>query len=284
MTLNAILDAAPHPVEVIATRELGTKIFDVNTIFILGNIADINMDHLVQKKIIDIVNNHCFFKIEFDYGFIPYRGMIPYRTYTGKEYKAEEHYGTMLWQFGKLIRDKAAGIFYMSTEQLNIYDHHLGISSRKNKFHVLSSCFSEESLTLMRQIRDSDQERNDCWMTVDGQDEWQSFCKGLKEAVLFADNKKADIAVISTKTHEDMLVAMGEYDTFVLLPNIHDTCPRTAIEAKLCGAEFIGNENVQHSNEYWFKQDVESIDNYISGRPKFFWETIHNDHYLSAVS
>jgi glycosyltransferase involved in cell wall biosynthesis len=58
-----------------------------------------------------------------------------------------------------------------------------------------------------------------------------------------------------------------------------DTCPRTAIEAKLLGCEVICNDKVQHKDELWFQGSKENTIEYLRERAKLFWiETLSNSN------
>ena len=71
-----------------------------------------------------------------------------------------------------------------------------------------------------------------------------------------------------------MLHLLSGYKGLINKPIIDDTCPRVTIEAKLMGLEVIADEMSQHIAEKWWKQTPGKIVDYLSSRPKLFWEIV----------
>lgn len=282
MTFQAIIDyglSIGKSIQKVATRDLGSLIVDSPAFYVLGNVCDTHAPDVAEplKRILEAPGT--FSKIEFDYGYIPYRGTIPYEKFTGGKYAP--HPANPLEYGYKVLRANAHSIFYMSKVQRKIHEGHLGKAAATEV--VLSSCFTEDNLDHMKLIRGFYQEdKADKWTIVDGRDPWQQWCKGVTHAQHAIENTKLsdfkDYEVVKTDSHEALLQILGKNKGYIMLPNIHDTCPRTVIEARLCGAEVITNNNVQHCNESWYdnKTPVE-IEEYIRERPAVFWENIPCD-------
>lgn len=269
MTLAGLLEDV-NDLVVIPTKDLTMAAIENPELIIFGNICDVRSQE-VSQALQQIVSYSEFVKIEFDYGFIPYRGEIPYKCYVGQDYPGPEATHQEMARFYKDMRERAVGIFFMSKEQMKIHDKYLG--KGLSPCHVLSSCFSNHSLDRMEEIRNRDQAREG-WIIVNGCDRWQEWCKGVNNAVSQATDDGVNYKVVETDTNDELLELFGSSEGMYMLPNIHDTCPRTAIEARLCGANIVVNENVQHGKEIWFNQSVEEIHEYLKGRKDFFWSKL----------
>lgn len=274
MTLEAIAEAGRtlgHSVVTVPTKGVHSLITDDPPYFIFGNICDLK-DRQDGEAILDIIRKGRFSKIEFDYGYIPYRGTIPYQAFTGHSYAPERHRDTQMHILYEEIRKHAEHLFFMSRAQRKIHSAHF--NDGRDKDMVLSSCFTDDNLNLMREIREKDNERSPSWIVLEGRDKWQQWCKGTHVAMQYLESQGITHKVVRTSTHRELLELFGSHAGHMLMPNIHDTCPRTAIEATLCGAELAYNTNVQHMGEAWTQGTVEETEEYIRQAPFRFWEQI----------
>ena len=281
MTFQAIIDyglSIGKSIQKVATKDLGSLIVDSSAFYVLGNICDTHAPDVAEplKRILEAPGT--FSKIEFDYGYIPYRGTVPYEKFTGGKYAP--HPSNPLEYGYKILRANAYSMFYMSEEQRRIHEGHLGKATATEI--VLSSCFTQDNLDHMRLVRafHGPEDRKDSWVIVDGRDPWQRWCKGVDDAKRFVESLEeyTDYDIVKTNTNQELLTIFGKHHGYLMLPNIHDTCPRTVIEAALCGAEVICNDNVQHCNEPWYdNKSPTEIESYIKERPAVFWENIPCD-------
>ena len=285
MTLQALIDhgeSLGHSIEVIKTDEIADHIIDTPAHYILGNISNVT-SYKVESTLKSITSQPGIFsKIEFDYGFMPYRGEIPYKFYTGQDYSISNSNCKPLYDFHINLRKNALNIFYMSSKQRDIFHKYLGsISSNSvvpTKEIVLSSCFNKKDVEAM--LQGNNQTKEDICLVVNGRDTWQKWCKGVENAEIYTTQNSMELKIVRTKTHKELLEELAKAKVYILLPNIHDTCPRTIIEAAISGCKIIGNHNVQHYEESWFfTKTPKEIADYILDRPRVFWEAVDVSEY-----
>lgn len=272
LTLNAIMAKNVENIEFIPTSDLSLKdVFKPYDLFILGNIMGYNNNSF--DALMHLMSNCKFVKIEFDYGYCPYRGLVPHKI-LGKE-ECSCPFGKTgdphLSKIYSRIKSQSSYIFYMSDGQMNMHDIALG-GIDKNKKSRLSSCFSEENMLLMDRLKSK--KKNDKYAIIDGKGGWHTQAKGIKESIEYAKENNLSFDLIKTETHKEMLNLLSEYKGLISMPIIHDTCPRITIEAKFMGLEVITNEMSQHTTELWWQMQTDDAVNYIKGRPKFFWDKI----------
>lgn len=275
MTMTAILDQHPHAtIYKYLTKEMG-EVGEIKRpdVLILGNLCEVP-NYACQSNLMDLIaGDWITTSVQFDYGYIPMRGRVPHMVRSGQQYKGpEEGHGCVM--LSRQIRAHANHIFYMSNGQRLMHEQDLGPAVAEE--HVLSSCFTTEQLAYMRRVRTTSEKRRDRGLILDGRDEWQTYCKGVDTAKGWCSKNHLECDVVRTESNEELLDLMGTYNHYLLMPNIHDTCPRTAIEAKLCGiGSCYFNGMVQHWCEDWFQsRSPEEIENYIQARPHFFWGTV----------
>jgi hypothetical protein len=143
----------------------------------------------------------------------------------------------------------------------------------KESTRVLSSVFDEESLEYFSQFKTKN--KNDKWLIQKS----NSWIKGTEDAIEYAKENNLNYELFENLSYDQMLKKFSESKGFLTFPRGKDTCPRTAIEAKLLGCEIISNENVQHREEEWFTGSQEDTLSYLKKRTQIFWnETINNSN------
>ncbi|MAF25923.1 hypothetical protein CL634_10160 [bacterium] len=272
LTIDAIVEPEKDNVDFISTSELSLKdTFADYKVFILGNIANYDANSL--GALLRLMEERVFVKIEFDYGYCPYRGRIPHEI-LGKEICSCPFGETgvpALAQIYKNIKINSSHVFYMSENQMKMHnDALLGLNKKKKT--VLSSCFSPKDMVLMGRL--SQKTKNEKYAIIDGKGGWHTEAKGVDPSIEYAKLHNIEYDVIKTDTHHEMLHLLSDYKGLINKPIIDDTCPRVTIEAKLMGLEVIVDEMSQHITEEWWKQTPVKMVDYLSSRPKLFWETI----------
>lgn len=246
------------------------------SLFVLGNTRDLSAES--YGNLLTVLSLRRFVKIEFDYGFCPYRCEFGFKKFTGcREWKplSEEFSNKRVHNIYALARKLALSTFYMSERQMLLHNQQLSDYPCQNQY-VLGSCFSPKHLMKMVGYGIAPKHKdNKTWSIVDGNGGWHSEAKGVKDAILFAKAKGLDFRLIRSNDYGKFLETLSQFFGLIFLPKIHDTCPRLVIEAKLMGLKLHINDNVQHANEVWFNQvKPEDIANYLLGRPAFFKEAI----------
>ena len=213
-----------------------------------------------------------FVKIEFDYGYCQYRGIIPHKILGGADCNCPSSGSSNhLTEIYKKIRTQAEHIFYMSQGQMDIHDKHL-IDFPKIKKSVLSSCFTSDTLLKFKSLRKKN--KNSKYAIIDGNGGWHTEAKGISQSIKHAEKNNLEYDLIKTKTHEEMLNILSNYKGLITLPIIHDTCPRITLEARYMGLEVITNEFSQHITEDWWKgSDTKALD-FTKSRPNYFWNKL----------
>lgn len=274
LTSIAIFEERIQDVVSISCGDLTIPLIDKysDRLWILGNIVGLAN---LNKDIIDYLFEQKFVKIEFDYNYCPYRGNGPHRI-NGKEHCECPHNTghPVLSRIYQFIPERAKLIFYMSERQRCIHIDHMPNIKTENT-SVLSSCFTKATLEKFRAIRSNRSHNNGKWAILSGFGGWHSKAKGLSEAINYCSANSLKYDVLPVLDYDEHLKRLSEYHGLIFLPIIDDTCPRCIIEARLMGLEVITNTNSQHVTEKWWRdEEVDLIDQYISGRPEIFWKMI----------
>lgn len=276
LTIQALLEGVNQQVALIETRELNEKVLlstNLDDVWVFGNITALSQESI--SVICAIMMTRTFFKIEFDYGFCKYRSEYGYKYFTGND-KWEpasnpENYD--LLKIYSLIHERAKAVFYMSNAQMLMHMDKLStlIKLNKDKLSVLGSSFRVEDLFNMVSIGNGRKVPDNCnYAIIDGAGGFHSDAKGVREAVLFAKNNKLNFSIVSGGQYSKFIQKLSEMDGLIFLPNVHDTCPRVTIEAKIMGLNLITNDNSQHITEEWFNQEPMKIANYIMNQQSIF--------------
>ena len=233
---------------------------NTNAKWVFGNISGLS-DEIIQN-IIDSGVSYTF--VEFDYKFCKHRNPKLYEMVerTTCDYKNTER-GKVFTSFC----NSAKSVFFMSSEQMKIHKSSLPGITNENMF-VLSSLFDESFFAYIERLQDLSKNKNNKWVVLGS----RSWVKGLNETESHCKEKGYDYEVLWNLNYKEFLEKLAESRGLCFKPTGLDTCPRIVIEAKLLGCELDINELVQHGNEEWFKQDKDSVINYLKSRPSFFWE------------
>lgn len=270
LTLDAIIEPNKHNVTLIKTDEFSlTDVFKYDY-FIFGNIMNFSVNSL--DSILYTMDNLKFSKIEFDYGYCPYRGDIPHKILgeenctcpfgvTGK-FELKEIYSRII--------EKSLSVFYMSKGQMEIHQEKLNFNNPKQK--ILSSCFTQKTMLRFKELRSK--EKNNVYAIIDGQGGWHSRAKGVSDSIHYAESNNLDYKLIKTKTYEEMLDTLCEFKGLISMPIIHDTCPRITLEARYLGLEVLTNSNSQHITEDWWRGSDQEAFEFTQSRPDYFWKEI----------
>lgn len=269
LTLSAIKQGNLSGVMDIRTIHLDKHEPRPDCTYVFGNISQLmTAEHF--KQLFKIMDTCPFVSIQFDYGFCKYRGRVCHKYLSGGQECNCPDEGTLIAHQYKMIRQKAAHIFFMSNAQMEMHEEHLGESTAPTS--VLSSCFDALTLNTLEQRRYDT--KNGKYLIVEGQPGWHRIAKGVDHAIEHAKKQELDFEVVSTDTHEEMLDLLCRSYGLVFTPMIHDTCPRIAIEAKLAGCDVITNNMAQHTVEEWWQRSPDGADTYLRNRPEYFWRTV----------
>lgn len=272
LTLEAIVEPNKDNIDFIPTVDFSlNQVFKKYSMYILGNITHFSKNSL--DAIIYLMEEKPFCKIEFDYGYCPYRGDVPHQILGNAECQCPYGEGSLLHlkEIYNLIKSNSLHIFYMSKAQMKKHDERLqGIS--ENKKSVLSSCFTKETLLKFKSLKQKP--KNSKYAIIDGNGGWHTQAKGIKESIKYAISNKLQYDLLKTETHEEMLNLLSNYKGLISLPIIDDTCPRITLEARYMGLEVITNEFSQHTTEDWWLSDDQEALSFTSSRPDFFWNKI----------
>jgi len=281
LTLNALREGIPEDISFsfLETGELTNEAVSQSRpedLWIIGNTFNLNQSSVKALNRILMFKKFC--KIEFDYGFCNYRCEQGFKHFTGeKEWKPFGAHGSnVLRGIYDLKRKFACKIFYMSLRQMEIHNLQMAdMPVLEEKQVVLGSCFCVNDLAKMvAKYPSSHVKTTKTYAIVDGNGGWHSKAKGVKEAIFWARQNNIPFEVIKESNYQNFIERLSRYHGLIFLPQIHDTCPRVTIEAKLMGLNLITNENVQHQTEGWFKLEAEDLANYLLDRPKFFHDSI----------
>jgi len=266
LTTEAIMEGCFLPIIKVKTSEINRKILDAyrNSFWIFGNFAGLS-----DQTMMYISQNLNYSVIEYDYKFCSYRS-------PEKHIAASKSCNCQLSNHGKIVSifmASAKNVWFMSEGQRNYYCNMYPFLDKKN-VRVLSSVFNERTLDYIERLGDKI-EKEDVWLIQNS----QSWIKGTQDSIEYAKKNNLKYEVFQNLSYFDMLAKFAKSKGFISFPKGMDTCPRTAIEAKLLGCEIICNDNVQHKDEEWFAGDKETAIKYLRERQKVFWsETLQNSN------
>ena len=265
LTTDAIIKGVRFPVLKIRSGQLSLSILKKfnNSYWVFGNFSQLDPSLMIY-----ISQNVNYTVLEYDYKFCKYRS-------TEKHVKAEGQCDCKLSKIGKIVSiflASAKNVWFMSEGQRKFYcDLYPFLNKESTK--VLSSVFDEESLEYFSQFKTKN--KNDKWLIQKS----NSWIKGTEDAIEYAKENNLNYELFENLSYDQMLKKFSESKGFLTFPRGKDTCPRTAIEAKLLGCEIISNENVQHREEEWFTGSQEDTLSYLKKRTQIFWnETINNSN------
>jgi len=273
LTLSAILEDRIKDCFFISPTQLDQQfIFDNSDKFwIIGNMMTCNTDN-AASCLLKVLQNCKFIKLEFDYNFCPYRGRIPHYKLANQNCDCPHgrNGNHFLSKAYDLIAKNSLHSFYMSERQRSIYIDRIPLI-KPDKTSILSSCFSSKFLNSITER--SNKEKNNKYAILQGYGGWHSEAKGLTEAKNFCEANGMQYDILPAEEHESYLQKLSSYKGMVFLPIIEDTCPRCIIEARLLNLEVIVNTNCQHVNEFWWRNESETL-KYLKTRTSHFWNII----------
>jgi glycosyltransferase involved in cell wall biosynthesis len=265
LTSQALIDSSPYEVFNLHSRDVTMELLQAGAerFWIFGNFAELNI-----QLIPTIIGNLKYEILEYDYKYCNVRS--PEKHNWSKGHPCDCHnmpHGKMISAFFH----RSMKNWWMSQKQMNRYtDMFPFLLGDKN--HVLSSVFSQTTLSTIKNLRqhvqDSNVVRKD-WIVL-GSNSW---VKGYEAAEKWCQENNKSYEVVWNVPYDKLLEKLSCAEGFVYLPVGGDTCPRMVIEAKLLGCKLHLNENVQHKDESWFKtDDIKSIEDHLSTSTKTFWD------------
>lgn len=264
LTSQALIDEGKYPIFRVNSDKvtLETLQSGAGKLWVFGNFANLN-----ASLVPTIVANLKYVVLEYDYKFCVHRSIELHKSTTGQDCDCDKR------DIGHLVSAFFYGarhIFWMSAAQRDRYlDRFPFLSQRPST--VLSSIFSPSSLAEMENLRAQSVQRRG-WIILGS----QSWIKGAKDAEEWCKEQGHEYEIVWNLPYFDLLKKLSTAEGFVYLPKGGDTCPRMVIEAKLLGCKIHANQDVQHSEESWFKtDDLDLIEAYLAGRPEVFWSTIN---------
>jgi hypothetical protein len=257
LTSEAIIEGSFLPVMKIRSGKLSHGILShhKDKYWVFGNISALSDDLLLY-----ISQNLNYSVIEYDYKFCSYRS-------PEKHAAAATECDCRMSAHGKTISiffSQAKHLWFMSEGQKKYYCD-LYPFLNKETTRVLSSVFDRATLKYLSEVDINN--KSDKWLIQSS----PSWIKGTKDSIAYAKENKLNYEIFENLSYDEMLAKFAASKGFITFPKGMDTCPRTAIEAKLLGCEIISNKNVQHRDEAWF-QTRDSALEYLKNRAKLFWK------------
>ena len=263
LTTEALLAKSDLRVFRVHAKQLNLDIISQGTDkhWVFGNFFSMDLNLIPT-----IAANLNYSVIEYDYKFCKYRS--PEKHLAAENVECNCHNDIQ----GKMISSfyyAADSLWWMSKSQMEVY-HNLFPFLKKNQNTVLSSMFSDDFFETVQKLNKDRKRKNNKWIIVGS----TSWIKGVEAAENYCKENNLEFETVWGLTHNELLEKFSESKGHVFMPLGGDTCPRTVIEAKLLGCELALNDNVQHSEEAWFNNEVEEVKNYLTQRPGLFWEKI----------
>lgn len=265
LTSEAIIEASSAKVFKLHAKDVNISTLSQgkNKFWIFGNFSQLN-----PELIPSIVANLKYSILEYDYKYCKFRSPEKHQTSSGLPCDCHNQMN------GKLISAfyyGAQALWWMSEKQKDRYHTLFPFLTEKDNF-VLSSVFSRKTLATLKLLRETvKNEERSGWIVLGS----QSWVKGFEAAKKWCEDNDKTYEVVWNVPYDKLLAKMAAAEGFVYLPAGGDTCPRMVIEAKLLGCKMHINGNVQHKDEEWFDtEDLNSIEEYLSVAPDFFWKAI----------
>lgn len=287
LTTQALIDSSPYNVCKVHARDVSIDVLRLghSKYWVFGNATQ--MDH---NLIPTIVANLKYSILEYDYKFCRARSIEKHKLATGMDCDCHDQ------QIGKLVSAWFYGadqVWWMSERQKDVYLQRFPFLGERVSY-VLSSVFGFETLAYLKKLRQDfrsealtrtmthpDLSRKG-WIVLGS----KSWIKGFEDAEKWCRDNGKEYEVVWDLPYEKVLEKLSRAEGFVYLPRGGDTCPRMVIEAKLLGCKLQLNDNVQHAQEDWFKDDdIEHIEQYLYGAHKVFWNaTKEHMDYKPTIS
>jgi hypothetical protein len=262
LTSEAIIKKSPHKVFRLHSASVTPRMLETNKdkYWVFGNFAGL------QDGIISLLpqSGVRYSIVEYDFKFCAYRSTNRHQQATGQACNcAKDFHGLSV---GKMFQ-KAERIFWMSEGQKAHWLKNVPALAEHKGHMVLSSVFDDETLDILRDLRNQEILRSPKWAVL-GSGSW---IKGVEETQKWCQLNRKPFEAIPGMPYRQFLDALSKYQGFVFMPLDRDTCPRVVIEAKLMGLNLHLNDNVLHKNDEWFKGSVEDCEAYLRTRAAAFW-------------
>lgn len=266
LTLEAIMSKCPgryfqlHSASM--TAELVQKY--ASKYWVIANFAAAPGDALAE-----LVRSHVRFSVvECDYKYCKYRSSHLHQLQEGKPCDCNQ---TRSGRFVRALFGKARWVMFMSQGQIDEYNRQFPNVSYDN-FVVQSSTFSDETISYLSVLRSQRNkiEIKDVYAVLKG----GTWIKAEQQTVEWCRENGIKFELIGGIPYREFLEKLYTYKGLVFRPAGFDTCPRLVIEAKMLGLDCLLNEYVQQKNELWFISDIETCENYLKTRAKFFWDKV----------
>ena len=218
---------------------------------------------------IQLVQSNCRYSIiEYDYKYCKYRSSHLHFLSTKNACDCHlDRHGKWVAAFYK----RAEHIFFMSSGQKNEYIKFFPELEKNSK--ILSSVWTKKDIEKLEILRNTRNPKNK-WAILKG----GSWIKAQQQTETYANLKGIEYELIGNLPYEEFLKKLSEYKGLIFHPAGFDTCPRLVIEAKLMGLDLDLNDNVQHSNEEWFRTDnIFDTISYLEDCYNKFWKVINKE-------
>lgn len=271
LTSQALIDVCPLKLHKIKARQLTMAHLEqgVNAFWVFGNFSQLN-----PQLIPSIIANLKYDIIEYDYKYCSHRSPEKHQQMTGLP--CDCHNANV----GKIVSAFFYGanhIWWMSERQQERYVTMFPFLLEKSRT-VLSSVFSDGTLSTIRTLRASAPANRSGWLVLDS----DSWIKGSDDAKSWCQEHGLPFSTVKNMRYIDTLEALSKAEGLVYMPRGGDTCPRLVIEAKLLGCKLVMNDNVQHKDEEWFNtESLVDIEAYLMTATKTFWNSVVHD--MNAV-
>jgi hypothetical protein len=265
LSTQGLIDLADVPVIKLYSNQITSEIIhslkDYHWVFT-------NASHMDKTSYIEAIKTLQYSVVEYDYKFCKLRSIE-------KHIEIEGSCQCEQGSFGKLFAvflAKASTVFWMSEDQSKRYFERFPVLETKSNY-ILSSIFNSELLDTLAATAKPKESKEESYLIL-GSDSW---IKGTEDAILHAQKNNLKYEIVSGLPYREMLDKIASHQGLIFLPKGADTCPRLVIEAALMGSRLILNNNVQHQDEVWFKnQNIKKMRAYLEGRAAFFWDTLHS--------
>jgi hypothetical protein len=260
LTTDAIISYVPSTIQVerqhckLLTAEYAKDNKDAH--WIVCNFASLE-DHMK----VFFCKNLSYSIIEYDYKLCVHRSLEKHRAITGQDCDCLT---TTPGKLNKAFYGYAQNVWFMSEKQRNIFLDKLDVL-KPEKTHVLSSVFNSGNLRFMESIKNNPKDEKYLILRS------QSWIKGTKECIEYAQDNELEYEVIAGLPYHEMLIKLSTSKGLIFRPLGDDTCPRIVMEAQLLGCDLKLNKHVQHKDEEWFL-DAQGMPEYIKSQMQNFWE------------
>lgn len=229
----------------------------------------------IEKASLPVIKNAAealknYVCVEYDYKFCIHRSPDKHKHIEGKDCNCN------IPEINTLLQN-AKHLFFMSGKQRDAFAKRLNIAEKSS---VLSSCFTNNEINDLINVRKNRNKSADTWMILHS----ESWVKGTEQALRYAVKEGIKYQLVQATDHKNFIDMFGKFKGLIYMPAGADTCPRIVIEAKLAGCELILNDNVLHRDEEWFSGPMEAMEIYLRNVKDTFWdEAIKNDERKSNL-